>query len=128
MHATVRRAAPNSLVLVVSSERPEVPESLAGRAVVATATCIAIGTVAEDDGTVEVTLTDSVLGNGAGVMAGEFFLSGDSPWLSIEDVYGETWARCEIERGRHFVRVWLSDLIEPERVTVEIVDRGTISG
>ena len=60
MQLESRLHAPNSeLLLVISSSNPEIPTAMDPTSITAhTKTCIAVGTVAEDDDEVAVSLTD----------------------------------------------------------------------
>jgi hypothetical protein len=51
-------APPNSLLLIMDLEHGEIPESMRGRSVAATASCIAVATLAEMDAETKVLLTD----------------------------------------------------------------------
>ena len=48
----------NSLLLVMDRDSGEIPDSMDGRLVVATPSCIAVGTLSEADGETSVVLTD----------------------------------------------------------------------
>jgi len=58
MIAEIKIAAPNSLLLVMNGGTVEIPESIDGRLVASTPSCIAVGTLSAADGETSVTLTD----------------------------------------------------------------------
>ncbi|HTS16978.1 MAG TPA: hypothetical protein VMP11_05345 [Verrucomicrobiae bacterium] len=51
-------APPNSLLLVMDKDSGEIPESMEGKLIVATPSCIAVGTLSAADGRTSVMLTD----------------------------------------------------------------------
>ena len=58
MIATKQCTPKNSLVLISGSSAGEIPASMSGKLVVATPSCIAVGTLSEFDGETSITLTD----------------------------------------------------------------------
>jgi hypothetical protein len=58
MTITESLAPRNSLLLIMDRDAAGIPESMAGKSVVATASCVAVGTRHEADGKTSVTLTD----------------------------------------------------------------------
>jgi hypothetical protein len=61
MKTEIKIAPKNSLLLVMDKDSGEVPESLEGNLVFATASCIAVGTLSEVDGETSVLLTDEAI-------------------------------------------------------------------
>jgi len=56
----VNAALPNSIVMAMDFESGEPPESMGGGLVAANATCVAVGTLAEQSGTTEFVLADQM--------------------------------------------------------------------
>ena len=88
MQISTRLAPPNSVVLVEDLSGGEIPTSLNKALVTSTASCIAVGCRAEDDGE-----TDIVIGPACDVDTGERpvfigILQTPSRWLSVRTVHG----------------------------------------
>jgi hypothetical protein len=58
MTTETKIAPQNSLLLVMDKDNGEIPELMSGKLVVATQSCIAVGTLSASDGETSVMLTD----------------------------------------------------------------------
>jgi hypothetical protein len=124
LEATVR--PPNSLILVVSSNDPEVPESLNGLLVVSTASCVAVGTFSELDGETTVVLTDDRSSNRVTNKPLNCAFSGSldcaTGFVCLESVDGEVYLELSCSPGQIDVTVWVNDPNEPSLIVVEASD------
>jgi hypothetical protein len=124
LEATVR--PPNSLILVVGSSEPEVPESLNGLLVASTASCVAVGTFSEPDGETTVVLTDErppqVTSN---LLSCAFSGSLESATgrVRLESVDGEIYLESSYKPGQINVTIWVDNSIEPSLIVVEATGR-----
>jgi hypothetical protein len=120
---TVQLRIPNSLLLVTTAADAELPESIGpGELVAATATCLAVGTMAEDDGEVSVTVADGPAdGHDALSVVGEWVMDVPAGQIRIETVLGAQVLAWPAPGPRSLIRVWVSDEAEPDRVLIEVL-------
>ncbi len=116
--------APNSLLLVTTADPPDIPVSIDPDTLTTqTLTCIAVGTMAEDDDEVTVVLSDEAIDDEQLSLACETAMDGGVGFIAVETVLGETVLRRSVPTGAMRVRVWASNLIEPDLVVVEFAER-----
>jgi hypothetical protein len=111
-------APPSSLLLIMDRSAGRLPESMAGRLVAFTRTCVAVGTRSADDGTTCVTL-DNISGP---LPHHELVFDGalDTPSrkLAVCSVLDEVVLEIEVATERVRVMVWANDRTEPTEVHV----------
>ena len=66
MRLAVTLAPKNSLILVMDRAVGVIPEAMTGRLIVATPTCIAVGTKSEHDGETSISLSDEAASSEGG--------------------------------------------------------------
>lgn len=116
--------APNSLLLVVSADKPEIPTSIEPDSIVVhTSTCIVVGTIAEDDDEVTVVITDGRAAGDDLSLADDVEMDTSAGFIGVETVQGERLLTLPVTGSRRAVRVWASNLVEPDRVFIEVLDR-----
>jgi len=119
---TVQLRVPNSLLLITSSADADLPETIGpGALVSATATCIAVGTMAEDDGEVSVTMTDEAADDDGLSLAGEWLMDTADGRIAVETVLGDRVLASPTPGPRSLVRLWVSDDFEPDRLLIEVL-------
>jgi hypothetical protein len=111
---------PNSLVLIVASEHPDIP-ILDGVLVASTDTCIAVGTLMELDGETEVRITDGQERTSGLEAAFEAALRTDEGFIAVRTVDGREVLRHEVAGKSQQIRVWVSDASEPDKIVLELV-------
>ncbi len=122
MQLESRLHAPNSLLLVISSSNPEIPTAMDPTSITAhTKTCIAVGTVAEDDDEVAVSLTDERLADVQLSIAIEADLDTSAGFVAVETVLGDRLLEMPTASPQSSVRVWASNLVEPDRLIIEVL-------
>jgi len=122
----MRRAeitVPNSVVLVMGSKCGEIPESMPGGPVAATASSIVIGTVPPMDGRTEIILTDEPDWPRSDPDLRQAFVGSlDVPQdhLAVFTVDLDPIVSLSVSRLRCDVEVWLNDDAEPSRICVVV--------
>ena len=113
--------APNSLLLVTTSDQPEIPESMDGRLIASTSTTV-VGTLSESDGQTVVWLTDETPDQESdGVqLVYEGKLEGDGGSVRVIDVCGKAYLKWGDVPESFRLRIWANDPSEPDLVVVEI--------
>ena len=114
-------APPNSLVLLVTSDDPAIPQSMQGTLATATDTCIAVGTLNELDGETSVALTDEPPSEEAGLTRKlTATLDVENGFVAVSDVYAERYLELPWTRSTLEVSVWVNDVTEPDVVLFEL--------
>lgn len=121
MATSTRVNAPSSLVLVEDSSGGDLPTSMNHSLIAATASCVAVGCRAEDDGETEI-----VLGHCSGVDTGkepvfEGLLQTPNRRLAIRTVHGVTLLEMPVPATETTVRIWVNDSREPDRIAVGVL-------
>ena len=112
-------APPNSLVLVVTADDADVPESMPGL-VAATDACVAVGTESEVDGKTKLILAGADDPTGAAsILAFDGRLRSRGS-IRIESVTGETYLEGVLEAPTARVRIWVNHPTTPDLVVVEV--------
>lgn len=109
---------PNSLILVRDADSFEVPGSLGTRLVDATASCVAIGTLAEPDGLTSVWFGDEDDSLPVEAFAGE--LSVPSGRVVVSTVTHEILLTTSVGRQRVPLRVLTNDAAEPDEIAIVV--------
>ncbi|WP_460626759.1 hypothetical protein [Intrasporangium mesophilum] len=109
---------PNSVVLLVGRDEFTPPASFAGKTVVATEDCVAVGVLSVDDGSTTVELGPAPHIAGLSRL-GEISLETDGQ-VSIRDVYNTEYQVLPIKPGKCAVIVWGNDQTEPDVVAFEV--------
>jgi hypothetical protein len=112
----------NSLLLVMDPDHGLIPESMSGRLVVATESCLAVGTLSEADGPTRVDVID--VDDFRGVedgswVAWEGALATASERLAVMDVLGDVLAERQVGPSVA-VRLIVNDDNEPDRISVVV--------
>lgn len=115
---TANIAPPNSLLLVMDRTVGRVPDSMQGRDIAFTPTCIAIGTLSEHDGSTHVMLGDNSepLARTAPIFDGVLDTPGRK--LAVCSVLDEVILEIDVAAERTRVRVWSNDQAEPSEICI----------
>jgi hypothetical protein len=112
--------APNSVILV-GDPAGEPPESMGGRLVSATPSCVAIGTLSEADGETTIQLIDA---NDAADLPTQLAFEGDvemtSNRLTLASVLDDTYLERPVRATSVSLQVWVNDADEPDEICVVI--------
>jgi hypothetical protein len=118
---SARVAPPHSLILVTTSEAPDVP--LLERVLVAsTDTCIAVGTLMELDGETEVRMIDYAPHDQSLGLALDCVLRSNEGFLAVRTTDGRELLRQGVTSASQRVRIWVSDSSEPDEIVLELVN------
>lgn len=115
-----RIALPNSVLLVVSSKDPQIPQLLGEDLVAATSTCVAVGTLAEDDGKVDVVLTDEPMLELGHTAVYEGALESRHGYLAVVTILGKCVLSESRPTSRQALTIWANDAKEPSKIIVQL--------
>jgi hypothetical protein len=113
----------NSLVLIMDPATVEIPASMGGHPVVATPSCVAVGTLAEHEGPTEVRIFDSMTAQNESLPALEVVdttLYCNSRKLVVGDVLGETYFEWLLHTADVRVRVYTNHSTEPDEIAIVV--------
>jgi hypothetical protein len=111
-------APPNSLLLIMDRSVGQIPESMAGRLIAFTPTCVAIGTLSEHDGTTRVTLDESSGRPAQSTPTFDGVLETPGRKLSVCSVLHEVVLDLAVATERTRIRVWVNDDAEPSEIHI----------
>jgi len=111
-------APPNSLLLIMDPATGVVPESMAGGLAASTPSCVAVGTLAQQDGTTRVTLADSFGPAVEGPPIFDGVLETPARKLAVCTVLGAVVLETAVGAERTRVRIWVDDPAEPGELLV----------
>ena len=120
---TIRIAPPNSLVFVMDDREGAVPDDTGEAPIVATASCVAVGTLMEHDGETEIRLSgpeDFVPSAGLSLSwSGTIATAGT---LDISTSWAEVLLSVRLPEGKHrpVVTIWTNDSHEPDLIWVVV--------
>lgn len=112
----------NSLLLVMDPDHGVIPESMGGRLVAVTESCLAVGTLSEADGPTHVDVVDATDFQGVedgSWLAWEGMLATVSGRLAVMDVLGDVLADRQVGPSAA-VRLIVNDDREPDRISVVV--------
>ena len=121
LEATVRPQ--NSLVLVMDALQGEIPESMGGKRVSVTGSCVAVGTLMEQDGPTRIRMLDSTRAESEPLpplVVAETTLQVPSKRLTIQSVLGEAYLEHPVDDAIVNVKVYVNDSWEPDDVAIVI--------
>ena len=114
----------NSLLLVMDKDSGEIPELMNGKLVVATHSCIAVGTLSEADGETSVTLTDdkshvqeisSLQKTFAGVLATP------NKRVDLCTVLLQPVLTLSVSNTESHIEIWVNNETEPDKLCVLVI-------
>lgn len=113
-------APPNSLILIEDAAGGEVPKSRSRSLVAATPSCVAVGCRAEDDGKTEIVLAPSTGLKTLDRLEFEGSIRTPSMRVVVRTVHGETLLELPVPGRQTALKIWASDPMEPDRITVGV--------
>lgn len=111
-------APPSSLLLIMDRSVGQLPESMAGRLVAFTPTCVAIGTLSSDDGSTRVTLSDGGGPPAHGALVFDGVLETPGLTLAVCSVLDEVVLALAAATVRTRVRIWANHESEPSEIDI----------
>lgn len=117
---SVNLSPPNALLLVMDPSVGVVPESMNGKLVSSTESCIAVGTRSPNDGETEVRLRSYSSPNPGLVKAFEGTINVTEPTIAICTVYGDTILKGTVDSTSPKVTIWVDDMYEPAEIEVQV--------
>lgn len=126
MKLTAEIAPPNSLLLVMD-EIAEIPESMGNGLVVATASCIAVGTRSDADGTTEVVLSNEPKcreSEGRLQLVFRGVLATPSRSVSLYTVLLQKFLTLPVPFERTAIEIWADHGTEPSHLCIAATTAG----
>ena len=123
----IMQTMPHSMVLLMDYSAGDTPSSFSGGLVTFTSTCVAIGTIAEDDGVASVVVTrspKSYIDALSQVHIGKLLVP--SKRLSLVDTSNRELATMEVSTKEIDLEVWVDHPSEPERIVIGIAESGKL--
>lgn len=119
MKSEARISPPHSIILIMDFKSGRPPETLGGQLVAATPTCVAVGTMSEQDGETTVTLTDEpsedLVSDKSLAFDGSIAVHGR---LSVVTALNEDVLSVPVPNEFVRVRIWVNDNSEPNRIVI----------
>jgi hypothetical protein len=118
----IRIAPPYSVLLLISADDAEIPQSLGGATLAATSSCLVVGTLSEQDGETLVTVTDEATDRPAlcDLLLFDGLLNLRANQLSVINALNEPICVVPHPNGNVRVQVWVNHQSEPDEVTFVI--------
>lgn len=126
MKTHVRLAVPNSVLLVTDRalddlSEIDIPESMQGRLVASTASCVAVGTAVECEATVDIALTECPpLANAGLHCAGESTLRTPHREVVVRTIHLLPLVAIAVGNDLTDVQVWVNHPTEPDRIVIAV--------
>lgn len=120
----IKQAMPHSLVLLMDYCVGEIPSSFTEGLVTSTPTCIAIGTVSEDDGVTSVLVTHAPQNYSDGLLkiyTGSLLTP--SKELSLVDTGNHVLATMKVFGEEINLDIWVDHPLEPENIVIGINEK-----
>lgn len=117
MQQSITISPPNSLIFVMDHAAGELPEDMGGKLVASTASCVAVGTLAEFDGETTITLADT-FDVAALHIAFEGTLHTPNGEVSISNTRNEQLLTGKAWTPSTNVRIFVNDDSEPDQIVV----------
>ena len=124
MRTDISLAPRNSLVLVMDHSYGEVPESMGERSIAFNESCVAVGTLSEQDGTTETTLSDEADVPPDCNLIFDGTVVTPSMKLSVCAVNDEVLLSIPTSSGESKLRIYSNDGTEPNKIVI-LVDQET---
>jgi len=113
----------NALILVMDETIGVIPDSMNGRLVAATVSCVAIGTISEANGQCLITLADKANSESLDSKWPLIFdgvLDTPSKEISVCSVIGERLIGLHVNEPRTSVKIWANDQREPSEIRIVV--------
>jgi hypothetical protein len=114
---------PNSVVLLMDLDAGRIPESMAGKLVASTASCVAIGTKSASDGETSVILTDDTTAPCEDAHFVKVFngvVLTPRKELHLCTVLLESILKLPVASSETKVEIWANDMVEPSQLCIRI--------
>ena len=109
----------NSLILIMDHSYGEVPASMNGQLVSATASCVAMGTLSEVDGATKITLADSLLGiDVLGEIVFDGTIKAPQHEISVCSVANEKLLSIGVSSSTPRIKIFANHPVEPDQVVI----------
>jgi hypothetical protein len=111
---------PNSIILVMDFTAGRVPDSFERGLIAATETCVAVGTLSEQDGSTTIVLTDEFSSDliSDEVLVYENSIRVPGSALSVVTSWNEPVLSVPVLADQVYIRVWVNHPSEPNRIVI----------
>jgi|GEM_PF-3374977 len=123
MKSEINIAPKNALLLIMDLEHGVIPEKIGGHLVVATSSCIVIGTMSEIDGETNLVLTDkaqSQLSDPNMLLVYTGTLDTPRKRVDVCNVQLDCVLSVEVESKKCHIELWANDKKEPNKICIRI--------
>jgi hypothetical protein len=111
---------PNSVVLIMDYAAGVIPESMAGKLVASTSSCIAVGTLSEADGLTRISISDQTPTDVTESPIFDGVLDTPNRHLSVCSAHNEALMVIPVGGGKTSVRIWANHPFEPDRINIVV--------
>ena len=123
MKGVINYAPPNSLILIHGSSNADIPNSMDGKGISATPSCIAVGTLSQQDGETSIVLTDEISALTADealhiVYTGQ--LETPNREILVENVLGDLILKMPTKEKHTKISVFSNHDSEPDKLVIII--------
>jgi hypothetical protein len=121
MKTEIRVAPRNSLILIMDQAIGRIPDSMNEALVAATPSCIAVGTLCEQDGKTHISLSDDASSLASGLSSVfDGMLDTPTRTLSVCTVLDQALLTLDVVAERTRVQVWTNRDSEPDEIHVVV--------
>lgn len=121
MNNEIALAPPHSIIFIMDAVGGKIPDSFNGELVSTTPTCIAVGTLSEQDGDTKITLTDDAVDPGKiinSIVIFEGFIEKSTDYLSVFTAFNDQILSLPIMGTRVKIKIWADSISEPSHITI----------
>lgn len=117
-------SVPNSVLLVMDQAIGIIPDSMNGKLIATSPSCIAVGTASESDQMVTIELTDEPP-EGVEQMqfVNSFSIATPNREVAVCSVHDDKLLSVKVQRDVSEVEVWVNHTTEPDRIIVAVRER-----
>lgn len=120
MKESITLAPPNSLILIMDQAFGNLPDAMDGQLISSTDSCVAVGTLAESDGTTNIILIENYQAEPDEKMVFDGTLITPNKELSISDVDNKQLLTIRLTAATVRVQIYVNDPIEPSKIVINI--------
>jgi hypothetical protein len=122
MRASIETSAPNSLILVMDRTVGVVPDTMGDQLIVATPSCVAVGTAAEVDALTNITLSNEAPTRSTTEPVFDALLETPSRKLAVCSVLDDVFLEMPVGEPVTRVRIWVNHATEPDDINILVTD------
>ena len=110
----------NSVILVMDPQLGKIPNSMNGRVVAATDSCVAVGTKEEYEGPTRIRITDEVSDDTPPLKVHDGAVEVTSGEIVVANILGEAFLRWPVEGTSVGLQIYINHSTEPDEIVVVV--------